>query len=158
MLSLETRDIRLTQLLGPGAPYLLEEAGLPLPPVMAVHGMDEGFIARTGKDEFLFHGPELPTGGHELAWSYPREDRVLALQGDAWREAMAQVCHWDFSRFNEGEWQMLAAAGITIWCLGLNNGLLLGCDPSLGDYLQETLAEIVNDLNVFKVTEERGSL
>ena len=140
MLSLEARDIELTQLLGPGAPGLLEEAGLPLPPVMTVHVMDEGFIARTGKDEFLIQGPDLSTAGRELAWTYPRGDRVLALQGDAWREAMAQIC----------EWQMLAAASITIWCLGSGDGLLLGCDPSLGDYLQGTLAEIVNDLNAFK--------
>jgi hypothetical protein len=150
MLSLEARDIELTQLLGPGAPSVLEEAGLPLPPVMTVHVMDEGFIARTGKDEFLIQGPDLSTAGRKLAWTYPRGDRVLALQGDAWREAMAQICHWDFSDFKEGEWQMLAAAGITIWCLGSGDGLLLGCDPSLGDYLQGTLAEIVNDLNAFK--------
>jgi hypothetical protein len=150
MLSLEARDIGLTQLLGPAAPELLEKSGLPLPAVMAVHVMDEGFIARTGQDEFLLHGSELSMAGQELAWSYPRGDRVLALQGDAWREAMAQICHWDFSGFSEGEWQMLAAAGITIWCLGSGNGLLLGCDPSLGDYLQETLQEIVSDLNTFK--------
>ena len=149
MLSLEPRDIGLMHLLGPDAPELLEKAGLPLPPVMAVHMMDDGFIARTGQDEFLLHCPELSTEGQELAWSYARGDRVLALQGDAWREAMAQICHWDFSDFKEGEWQMLAAAGITIWCLGSGNGLLLGCDPSLGDYLQGTLTEIVNDLNTF---------
>lgn len=146
-LALEPRQLDLCQLLGPDAPALVEAAGLPLPDVMCVATTDKGFIARTGRDEFLVHAGGIQPADGAQCWRYPRADRVLALQGESWRAAMAQVCHKDFTAFGAGDWVMVAAAGISIWCLGLADGLLLGCDPSLGACLQQTLGEVVRDLN-----------
>jgi len=157
-LELETLNIPLLHLMGPVVPELLEQSGYVLPGVMSVKVMAKGFIARPGLNEFLISADDIGTPGHEQAWCYTRADTVLTLKGDGWRIAMSQICHMDLSRFKQGDWLMVSAAGINLWCIGLSNGLMLGCDPSLGTYLLETLTEIVSELNETHATYERSNL
>lgn len=150
---LATRSVRLQprahplwHLLGPGSPGAVQSAGLPLPEIMQAAALTDGFIARTGREEFLIAATTPPTADGLCCWCYGRDDRVLALTGPDWRRVMAQVCHADLRGFGPDDWQLLAAAGVNLWCLGIDEGLLLGCDPSLGHYLQQTLTEVVRDL------------
>jgi hypothetical protein len=151
---LETRELTLWQLLGPGAPAALEDSGYVLPRVMAAvhHGSD--LVARPGQDDFLLQAEGPPIAARAQCWIYPRGDRVLALRGARWREDMAQVCHLNFADVSGGDWRMLAAAGINIWCLGLADGLLIGCDPSLGDYFNTTLTSVVEQINATPASHE----
>jgi hypothetical protein len=147
-LNLATHGLTLWQILGPDSPAAVQSAGLPMPDVMQAAALADGFVARTGREEFLI-ATAIPPRADDGAscWCYARDDRVLALTGTGWRRVMAQICHLDLRGFGAGDWQMAAAAGVNVWCLGLEDGLLLGCDPSLGHYLQQTLAAVVNDLN-----------
>lgn len=145
-LQLHEHPLPLWLLLGADSPARLTDLGLPLPDVMHTAKLADGFLARTGRDEFLLATEQPPEPVGAQCWRYRRGDRVLALRGPGWRAAMAQVCHMDLGGFGEGDWLFVSAAGISVWCLGLADGLLLGCDPSLGDYLQHTLAEVVADL------------
>lgn len=144
--SLQSRVLPLWHLLGPGSPGAVQSAGLPLPEIMQARSLTDGFIARTGQEEFLIAATTPPTADGLCCWCYGRDDRVLALTGPDWRRVMAQVCHADLRGFVPDDWQLLAAAGVNLWCLGIDEGLLLGCDPSLGHYLQQTLTEVVHDL------------
>lgn len=144
--NLEARALPLWHILGPESPNAVQSAGLPLPEVMQAATLTDGFIARTGREEFLIATTTPPTANGTTCWCFGRDDRVLALSGPDWRDVMAQVCHMDLRNLGPGDWQMLAAAGVNLWCLGIDQGLLLGCDPSLGHYLQQTLTEVVRDL------------
>lgn len=148
-LTLETRELSLWQLLGPDAPELLKSNGQFVPEVMQATATEAGFIARPGIDEFLIQTsqPPVTSEGLGLCWLYSRADKMLALEGKGWLEVMAQVCHMDLSDIKKDDWVMLAAAGINVWCLGLEDGLLMGCDPSLGGYLSDTLNTIVCEIN-----------
>ena len=153
--SLESRELPLWQILGPDAPVLIEAENILFPEVMNAISTEQGFIARLGFDDFLIQAEELILSEKMLCWVYPRADRIVALQGEHWREVMAQVCHQDFSNVGKDHWLMVSAAGINIWCLGLSDGLLMGCDPSLGNYFSETLNEIICEINE-KVSSEKG--
>lgn len=154
-LSLENRELTLWQVLGPDAPAVMQTADVLIPDVMSAVSDTKGFIARTGVDEFIIQSNELTLPEKKHCWVYRRADCTLALQGEGWREVMAQVCHQDFSDIEKDDWLMLSAAGINIWCLGLSEGLLIGCDPSLGDYFSETLDEIVGEFNE-KIFSDKG--
>jgi len=146
-LTLETRKLSLWQLLGPDAPELLKSNSLDLPEVMQATATATGFIARPGFDEFLIQTSQPPVTPEGLCWLYSRADKMLALQGEGWTEVMAQVCHMDLSDIKKDDWVMVTAAGINVWCLGLEDGLLMGCDPSLGGYFSDTLNTIVCEIN-----------
>jgi len=146
-LSLEKRELTLWQVLGPDAPVAMEAADVFIPDVMNAVSNAQGFIARTGVDEFIVQINELTLSEQKLCWVYRRADCTLALQGESWREVMAEVCHQDFSDVGKDDWLMLSAAGINIWCMGLSDGLLIGCDPSVGEYFSKTLKEIVGEIN-----------
>jgi hypothetical protein len=145
-LTLATHPLTLWHLLGPDSLTAVQSAGLPMPDVMQAATLADGFVARTGREEFLIATAIPPRANGESCWCYARDDRVLALTGTDWRRVMAQLCHLDLRGFGAGDWQMAAAAGVNVWCLGLKDGLLLGCDPSLGHYLQQTLTQVVGDL------------
>lgn len=144
-LQLQPHPLPLWLLLGADSADLLRQHGLPVPEPMHSVALADGFVTRTGRAEFLIASDQPPQPAGGLTWRYRRGDRVLALRGPGWRAVMAQVCHMDLSGFGPGDWLYLSAAGISVWCLGLEDGLLLGCDPSLGDYLQHTLTGIVSD-------------
>ena len=116
-ITLENPELTLWQVLGPAVPGLLKDSGISIPEVMTAITTDNGFVARLGQDEFLIQASQPPLAEQPLCWTYTRGDRVVALQGDAWRSVMAQICHMDFSTFHVGEWLMVAAAGINVWCL-----------------------------------------
>ncbi len=146
MLTLTEHPLPLWLVLGADSPACIRDSGLPLPEVMRTAALANGFLARTGREEFLFATvqPPEPIGAH--CWRYRRDDHVLALRGSGWRRVMAQVCHMDLTSFAASDWLFVSAAGISVWLFGLEDGLLIGCDPSLGNYLQHTLSEIVADL------------
>ena len=146
-ITLETREVSLWQLLGPDAPELLQSNGQVLPEVMQATATETGFIARLSVDEFLIQTNQTPVISEGLCWLYSRADKMLALQGEGWLEVMAQVCHMDLNDIKKDDWVMVAAAGINVWCLGLEDGLLMGCDPSLGGYFSEILNTIVCEIN-----------
>lgn len=147
VVTLEERELTLWHLLGPAMPEAMRAAGFSLPGAMTASTTDSGFIAQLGEDEFLLQAHRPPLTDQALGWVYARGDRVVALQGNGWRQVMAQVCPMDFSGTCEGDWVMAAAAGINVWCLGLPNGLLMGCDPSLGGYFYTMLSGIVQEVN-----------
>lgn len=145
-LQINEHPLPLWLLLGADSPACVTEGGLPLPEVMRTAALVDGFLARTGREEFLLATERPPEPAGSQCWRYRRGDRVLALQGPDWRRVMGQICHMDLAGFGEGDWLFASVAGVGAWCLGLADGLLIGCDPSLGDYLNHTLTEIVADL------------
>jgi hypothetical protein len=153
--TLETRETVLWQLLGPGAAeVVLQASASPLPDVMGATLTDRGFVARTGQEEFLVTVDRPPASGAASCWIYPRSDRVVALRGAGWCQVLARLCPVDFAGFQVGDWLMVAVAGVNAWCLGLSDGVLVGCDPTFGDGFYRMLAEVVNEVNAIRVTGE----
>lgn len=145
--SFQPEQNSLYLLTGPGAPGLLQDKGFSLPEMMQAIRLSEGFLARTGRDEFLLQSESPFTTELPDCWIYSRDDQVYNLQGEYWRAVMAYVCHMDLSRANTDDWLMLSVAGVSVWALVLDDGLRLGCDPSFAEYLQHTLTEVVNRVN-----------
>ena len=139
--------------IGPGAGAWLAEGGWMVPEAnYTVAETAEYFTTRLGPREFIVasgQGGELPPAPHSApqgVWVFPRCDAVLELDGVHWKEAAAEVCSYDFRELAAGSWLPVAMAGVTVWCLPRKQGIWIGCDPSYGAYLEETLREVVADL------------
>lgn len=145
--ALQVEQLPLTLLVGSDAPEVLEANGYDLPGLMQLARLPDGFLVRTGKDEFLLQSSKPLNANLASCWVYPREDQTFVLQGEYWREVMAYICHLDLGHVKTDDWLMMSVAGINAWARVLEDGLLLGCDPSLGEYLHHTLNETVNRVN-----------
>ncbi|MEJ2141399.1 MAG: hypothetical protein P8Y24_03425 [Gammaproteobacteria bacterium] len=145
--ALQVEQLPLTLLVGCDVPEVLQANGYDLPELMQVARLPDGFLVRTGKDEFLLQSSKPLVANLPSCWTYPRVDQAFVLQGEHWREVMAYICHMDMGQVKTDDWLMMSVAGVNAWARVLEEGLLLGCDPSLGEYLHHTLNETVNRVN-----------
>lgn len=157
MIELKPLNLPLLHIVGSAASRLLEPQSSHLPEKMAVTLLDDGFIARPGKNEYLISTRQPISSQLDDTWVFDRADTLLSLSGDNWQKAMTHICHMDMSAVGEGDWLVVSGAGINLWCIGQKNGLLIGCDPSLGNYFTHTLEEIVDELNSIQITEKRNT-
>lgn len=141
------RDPSLQHLLGPAAAAALADAGLAVPSRLfqaAAHA--SGFVAKTGHDEYLVAGAPLTPPAD--AWLFARGDCVFKVRGAGRLALFSQICHLDPAELVAGAWLATSAAGITAWCLqpsAATDHFLIGCDPSYGIYLEDTLVNIAQD-------------
>ncbi|SEO71710.1 hypothetical protein [Aquisalimonas asiatica] len=150
-LTLDT-DLRFAvcELVGSGAADALRDAGLPVPETeQTALPYGAGLVAFTGRNDYLVvtTDPWTPPDGTP-PWCLTRSDRVLRLAGGDWDQAMRQLCPHDLRQLPEGGWLAAAVAGITAWLYrhpDHPDGILLGCDPSYGAYLDAMLTAVVRD-------------
>lgn len=147
VVSLQLEKQPLTLLVGPDAPEVLQTSNFQLPGMMQVSRFDDGFLVRTGQDEFLLQSASPLLSSLPACWVYQRDDHMLALKGEYWQQVLAYVCHMDLSKVETDDWLMMSVAGVNCWALVTDKGLLLGCDPSVGEYLYHTLADTVQRVN-----------
>lgn len=139
--------------LGPGAPEWVSEQGWPVPSqpyTLLEASADSAFTARISDQEFVLAAaspaalPAPPASDRTpRVWAFPRFDAVFELRGADWRQVTAQVCHYDFRALEPGVWLPVALAGVQVWCLRAPHGLWIGCDPSFGQDLEDTLRAVV---------------
>ena len=146
----EEHRLSLHQLVGPGAAEALARDGLPTPPgELEALPHEAGFVARTGAREYLVgHRLGWTPGESMPPWCFERCDRVLRLQGESWCEVVSELCSHDMRRMGSGDWFMGSMAGVDAWLYVTGSdesGVLVGCDPSLGDYLRSVLDAVIAD-------------
>jgi len=119
------------------------------------HGPD-AFLARTGNAEFLLHdGPSgglarhlgpLPEQVDRGTRVLVRDDQEIALGGEQAAALMAEFCALDLSGV-EGQLLYTRVAGVGVW-LRVEAGPVyrMGCEPSYGEYLFETLMHGVREM------------
>lgn len=141
-------DLKGFLLTGADSAAALDAAGLPCPEMLHAAEAEGALVARTGRDEYLAFLP-VEVEAPRCAWCFERPDRVLALQGARWIPLMAQLCQYDFRKMQPGGWMMASVAGVNCWLYRSQSGegLLIGCDAGFADYLEETLATLVNELD-----------
>lgn len=118
----------------------------------------DSFLVRTGMSEFFLHdGPagflharlgaipgELVEGMRVVA----RDDLEVVLGGEGAAELMTEFCALDLSTA-ENDFLLTRVAGVTAWLrvekVGEQPCYRIGCDPSYGDYLFETLLDGVRE-------------
>lgn len=132
--------------------------GLPVPDelfrVETLAGMEDAFVVRTGTAEFVVHdGPAAAL--HARFGAIPsslvagtrilvRDDLEVALGGEAAAALMSEFCALDLSDV-ANRFLLTRVAGVSAWlCVegtGAGRWYRIGCDPSYGDYLYETLLD-----------------
>lgn len=144
------RTLGIHQIVGDGAEALVRDAGYPVPDAaqMAL-SHNHGFVARTARDEFLVAderawqpAPSAPP------WCFRRSDQVVRLRGEGWASVLAALCPHDLRNVAPDTWIMATVAGVDVWLYspdGASGGVLVGCDPSYGDYMRSTLQEVAAD-------------
>ncbi|MFA9459546.1 hypothetical protein [Thiohalorhabdus methylotrophus] len=145
----------LREVVGPGAERVLRMAGWPQPDAeLTALSNERGLVARTGVNGYLllrWDGEEPGLGkGASPPWVLTRSDRALWLLGDDPAGVLREVCEHDFRGFPLDGWLMTEVAGVAAWCARPRSrpeGLLLGCDPSHGDYFRNTLQGVIDDRN-----------
>ncbi len=147
----EEHRLALHQLVGPGAGEALAGMGLPQPAgELEALPNGTGFVARTGAREYLVaHGVGWAPDNTMPPWCFERCDRLLRLQGKSWCEVMSELCTHDMRRMRPGDWFMGSAGGVDVWIYAQGDdedgGVLIGCDPSLGNYLRRVLDAVIAD-------------
>lgn len=144
----EETMLSIHQILGAGATQALEQEGLPVPEnELEAKAFEAGFLARTGKSEYLVASRTRRTLPASIPpWQFARSDRIFRLQGKGWCDVMAELCPLDLRRMEAEDWLMTTMAGVDVWLFASpdsEGGVLIGCDPSLGEYLKTTLYEVV---------------
>ncbi len=145
----------LRQLVGAGAAACLQGAGYPIPEVvLSAVPCSGGFVARTGHDEFLVAADEAPQlSAASPPWCFQRSDHLIELTGPDWAQALTAVCPHDLRALGGDAWLMATVAGVDVWLRtgpDSSGGLLIGCDPSYGHYLETTLREVVSETESLK--------
>ncbi|MEJ2059846.1 MAG: hypothetical protein P8Y64_05095 [Gammaproteobacteria bacterium] len=137
---------------------------LPIPEeFFRVHDLGEdAFLVRTGEAEFILHdGPggalrtalgklsdgvadDLVAGTRIVA----RDDLEVVLGGEDAGRLMSEFCALDLAEV-ENRFLFTRVAGVTAWlCVegtGAQRSYRIGCDPSYGEYLFETLLDGVHE-------------
>lgn len=142
-------EFAVCELVGSGAADALREAGLPVPDrEQTALPCGPGLVAFTGRNDYLVVTVDPWTPPAAPPWCLTRSDCVMRLTGDDWAQAMHQLCPHDLRQLPEGGWLAAAVAGITAWLYrhpDRPDGILLGCDPSYGAYLNAMLTAVVRD-------------
>lgn len=120
----------------------------------------DAFLARTGNAEFLLHdGPSgglarhlgpLPEGLDNGTRILVRDDQEIALGGEHAAALMSEFCALDLSSAGDGL-LYTRVAGVGVWLrveAGQGHGPVyrMGCEPSYGEYLFETLMHGVREM------------
>lgn len=145
---------------GGDASAWLAARGLPSPePFFRVHDLGgDAFLVRTGIAEYFLHdGPETilratlgeipdePVAGTRIV---ARDDLEVALGGAGADRLMREFCALDLADVAD-RLLFTRVAGVTAWlrveCEGEQRCYRVGCDPSHGEYLFETLLEGVHE-------------
>ena len=144
---------------GPGARAWLAARNFPVPDAIyeGTSTSEEGWITRTGSEEFLLRGAP-GSKLSELAGSEPagevlitsRQDAIFLVAGSRIGELMAQTCGLDYTSLPRERTHLSRVAGVSC---GLVKDQLrrmpvcwLWLDPSYALYLWEQLAQITGDL------------
>lgn len=104
------------------------------------------FIAKLGNEEYLLNIQNFSVDLLESQqYAFQRGDAVYELSGN-WIALMSEVCIYDFRQAVPGEFLMVLVAGISVWILvpEPNGNLIVGCDPTLEEYLENTLHRQIN--------------
>jgi sarcosine oxidase subunit gamma len=118
----------------------------------------DAFLVRTGRAEFFLHdGPggalraklgEIPDGLVAGMRIVVRDDLEVALGGAGADRLMREFCALDLAEV-ENQFLFTRVAGTTAWLRVEGEGgrrcYRIGCDPSYGEYLFETLLEGVHE-------------
>ena len=110
------------------------------------------FLARLGDREFYVFGPAgtLPrkvSYGPET-YVFQRSDAVFAFDGDGYLAFLCELCAYDFSISERDEFILTNLAGVSCWIRmppKSSTQVLMGCDPSYGNYMNETLTEVLRE-------------
>jgi len=144
-MSIEIHSLALENLMvlrGKSLPEFVQKMDLPLPDLFKYEMLDEqAFIANLGTSEILVNYPGFKTEDLGVQqYAFQRGDAIISLSGD-WKSLMSEVCIYDFRQTRPGDFAMVLVAGVSVWILipEDNSSLTLGCDPTYGHYLLETL-------------------
>lgn len=110
------------------------------------NGDEYQFVAKLGEEEFLLNQQGFNMDLVEAQqYAFQRGDAVFRLSGQ-WLNLMSEVCVYDFRQARPGNFLMVLVAGISVWMLvpESNGDLIIGCDPTYGHYLYETLQNQIN--------------
>ncbi len=142
-----TKFEHLTVLRGKRLAELIKKLNLSVPSLFEYQKYNgHGFIANLGAGEILInHSSFNESLLEEDQYAFQRGDAVFTLSGD-WRALMSEVCIYDFRQAKPGDFTMVLVAGVGVWMLIPEDDapLILGCDPTYGHYLQETLQNQIN--------------
>lgn len=119
---------------------------------------DDSFVVRTGFMEFFLHdGPggslqarlgDIPSNLVSGMRIFERDDLEIALGGTGAGRLISEFCALDLSNV-ERQFLLTRVAGVTAWVRVEGKGeqrcYRIGCDPSYGAYLFETLLEGVHE-------------
>ena len=148
---------------GPGAADWLSARGLPVPGEISQGAStpDNGWLTRTGNDEFLLRGPidsshvEMGADFHINGYQQDllitsRQDAGLLLAGRRVRELMGQTCGLDYQALMPRETVFTRVAAVSCGLikdqLGDNPVCWLWVDASQALYLWQELVQIIEDL------------
>ena len=111
-----------------------------------------GFLARLGNREFYIFGPAgtLPDkksfGANTFV--FRRCDAVFSLDGNDHAAFLREICAYDFAAGEPDEFILANMAGVSCWFrmpLAQSTQILIGCDPSYGDYMAEILTRTLSE-------------
>lgn len=110
------------------------------------------FLARLGDREFYVFGPAgtLPgTASYGLeTYVFQRSDAVFSFDGDGYLAFLRELCAYDFATSEPDEFILANLAGVSCWIRvppKRSTQVLMGCDPSYGNYMDETLTEVLRE-------------
>ena len=137
----------LTVLRGKNLSQLLLKIELSNPEIFKYHNLNNGeFVANLGQEEILINHSSFSYEQLESQqYAFQRGDVVISLSGD-WRKLMTEVCVYDFRQAKPGDFVMVLMAGVSVWMLIPQEGepVIIGCDPTYGEYFIETLEEQIH--------------
>ena len=132
---------------GPGAEATLAEAFGNVPAGWFRYTeIPDGFLARLGVREFYIFGrpgTSVSAGlSVENVYCFPRNDAVFAIRGHRRIDFLRELCAFDFAASGGDELILANMAGVSCWFkmpATDDADLLVGSDPSYGDYMADTL-------------------
>ena len=161
----EATQLTRLGLKGPQAAVWLQQRGLAIPQrvnawaPLSDDATERDIVARLGSSEFfLEHGNAdvlaalaRELGSAPIGGVYPvlREDRAFVLSGATADAALAEVCNVNFSalRAEAREAVMTMMIGVAVTVVPQGNAAQrryrIWCDPTYGDYLWESLQDVV---------------
>lgn len=111
-----------------------------------------GFLARLGNREFYIFGPAGTLPGRQTfgadTYAFARSDAVFSLDGDGSAAFLRELCAYDFAASEPDEFILANLAGVSCWFRippAESTQVLMGCDPSYGDYMTDTLTRTLSE-------------
>ncbi|WP_373019573.1 hypothetical protein [Thiomicrorhabdus sp.] len=114
---------------------------------------EDQFIAKLGREELLIRSEiDLSDSLESGQYAFQRGDAMFELSGN-WKGLLSEVCIFDFRQSRPGDFLMVSMAGVSVWMLvpEVDKPLVLGCDPTYGHYLLETLQRQIDESPFLKM-------